>query len=78
MKQRRFRIHPSRDYVIHVCDSEKNLIATIRDSGFYNIQQILNEAARVGMGPRTPKYITISCQETEEFGIYGMGGKRIL
>ena len=42
-----------------------------------SINEILNEIKSKNMGARTPKSISISCQETEETGIYTMNGKRM-
>ena len=79
MKQNRFRIHTNRDYIIHVSDKADRLITTIRDNGYYNMSQIFNDVADKCMGsPRVPKYITISCEETEEWGMYTISGTKIL
>ena len=79
MKQQRFRIHPTRDYVIHVSDNKNRLITTIRDNDYYSIQQIIRDAWRVCYNsPQKAKYITISCEETGEWGMYTMKGTKIL
>lgn len=79
MKQNRFRIHHNRDYIIHVSDKANKLITTIRDSGYYNMSQIFNDAAYKCMGsPRVPKYVNIVCEETDECGMYTISGTKIL
>lgn len=79
MKQNRFRICSNRDYKIEVFDCRNKLITVIRDSGYYNMSQIFNDVAYKCMGsPRVPKYVTISCEETEEWGKYTMKGTKIL
>lgn len=79
MKQNRFRICPNRDYIIHVSDKANKLITTIRDSGYYNMSQIFNDAAYKCMGsPRVPKYVNIVCEETDEWGMYTISGTKIL
>lgn len=79
MKIRRFRINPNRCYTIHVADKEKNLIATIRDNGYYNMSQIFNDVANKCMGsPQVPKYVNIICEETEEWGMYTINEKKLL
>ncbi len=79
MKQRRFRIIPTRDYHIEILDGKDKLITSIIDSGFCNKQQMLKVAANKCQGSHwKPKYVYISCQETNEWGMYNMQGKKLL
>ena len=78
MKQRRFRISSNRDYKIEIFDCRNKLITVIRDSGYNNKEHILNDAAIKSIGPRTPRYVCISCEETGQSGMYLINGKKIL
>ena len=79
MKQIRFRIHPSRVYIIHISDNKDRLITTIRDDNYNNMQEILRDAWRVCYDSlQKPKYITISCEDTGEWGMYTMKGTKVL
>lgn len=79
MRQQRFRIYPTRDYVIHVSDNKDRLITTIRDNNYYNMNEIIRDAWRnCYNSQQKAKYITISCEETGEWGMYTMKGTKIL